>query len=45
MTREQMTAEDLERAARTNILVACEESQAVCKNFRELGFNAYSCDL
>lgn len=28
-----------------NILVACEESQTVCKAFRKLGFNAYSCDL
>ena len=28
-----------------NILVACEESQTVCAAFRELGFNAYSCDL
>ena len=28
-----------------NILVACEESQAVCKEFRRLGQNAYSCDL
>lgn len=28
-----------------NILVACEESQRVCISFRELGFNAYSCDL
>lgn len=28
-----------------NILIGCEESQAVCKAFRELGFNAYSCDL
>jgi len=27
------------------ILVACEESQAVCKAFRELGIEAYSCDL
>lgn len=27
------------------ILVACEESQAVCKAFRELGHEAYSCDL
>ena len=25
------------------ILVACEESQAVCKAFRELGHEAYSC--
>lgn len=28
-----------------NVLVACEESQAVCKEFRKLGHNAYSCDL
>lgn len=27
------------------VLVACEESQAVCKVFRELGHEAYSCDL
>ena len=28
-----------------NVLIACEESQAVCKAFRERGHNAYSCDL
>jgi hypothetical protein len=28
-----------------NVLVGCEESQAVCKAFRELGHNAFSCDL
>lgn len=28
-----------------NVLIACEESQAVCRAFRELGHNAYSCDL
>lgn len=28
-----------------NVLIACEESQTVCKAFREFGFNAYSCDL
>ena len=28
-----------------NVLVACEESQAVTKQFRALGHNAYSCDL
>ena len=28
-----------------NILIACEESQAICKAFREKGHNAYSCDL
>jgi len=27
------------------ILIGCEESQAVCKTFRELGHEAYSCDL
>lgn len=27
------------------ILVACEESQAVCKEFRRLGHEAYSCDI
>ena len=27
------------------ILIACEESQAVTKAFRELGFEAFSCDL
>lgn len=28
-----------------NILVGCEESQAVCKAFRARGFNAFSCDI
>ena len=28
-----------------NVLVACEESQVVCKAFLEKGFNAFSCDL
>ena len=27
------------------VLIACEESQAVCKAFRNLGVEAYSCDL
>lgn len=27
------------------VLIACEESQAVCKAFRELGHNAFSCDI
>lgn len=27
------------------ILIACEESQAVTKEFRALGHEAYSCDL
>lgn len=28
-----------------NVLIACEESQVVCKAFRDKGHNAYSCDL
>ena len=27
------------------VLVACEESQTVCKAFREVGHDAYSCDI
>ena len=27
------------------VLCACEESQAVCKEFRKLGHEAYSCDI
>jgi len=27
------------------ILIACEESQAVCKEFRKRGHEAYSCDI
>jgi len=29
----------------SKILIACEESQAVTKEFRALGFKAYSCDI
>lgn len=28
-----------------NVLIACEESQAECKAFRDLGHNAFSCDI
>lgn len=28
-----------------NVLIACEESQRVCTEFRKLGANAYSCDI
>lgn len=28
-----------------NVLIGCEESQAICKEFRALGHNAFSCDL
>lgn len=27
------------------VLVACEESQVVCKAFRALGHEAYCCDI
>ena len=27
------------------VLVACEESQRVCTAFRDLGHEAYSCDI
>ena len=27
------------------ILIACEESQTICKAFRKRGFEAYSCDI
>ena len=27
------------------VLIACEESQAECMAFRELGHEAYSCDI
>ena len=28
-----------------NVSIACEESQEVCKAFREKGHNAFSCDI
>jgi len=27
------------------VLIACECSQTVCKEFRKLGHEAYSCDI
>ena len=27
------------------VLIACEESQATCIEFRKLGHEAYSCDI
>jgi len=32
-------------AGEMRVLVACEESQAVCIEFRKLGHEAYSCDI
>lgn len=40
-----MTQVENNLAHNFNVLVACEESQRVCTEFRKLGFNAYSCDL
>lgn len=28
-----------------NVLIACEESQRICTEFRKRGFNAFSCDI
>ena len=28
-----------------DVIIGCEESQEICKAFRKLGHNAYSCDL
>lgn len=33
------------KGGKMNILIACEESQTICKEFRNLGMNAYSCDI
>lgn len=38
-----MTNEELK--SKIHVLVACEESQAVCCAFRALGFTAFSCDV
>jgi site-specific DNA-cytosine methylase len=35
----------MKQAHEIRVLIACEESQAVCKAFRELSFNAFSCDI
>jgi len=36
---------DVWRKKKLKILIACEESQEVCKAFRRLGHEAYSCDV
>ena len=35
----------MEKKPRMNVLIACEESQEVCKAFRAKGHRAFSCDL
>jgi len=36
---------DTEKGKKMKVLLACEESQIVCKEFRRLGHEAYSCDI
>lgn len=31
--------------SKNKVLIGCEESQEVCKAFREFGYEAYSCDI
>jgi len=31
--------------SKLKVLIACEESQVVCKAFREKGHDAFSCDI
>lgn len=45
MTTEAKDKTDNPRDNRKLVLIACEESQAVCKAFRARGCEAYSCDL
>ena len=35
----------MKRPQDINVLIGCEESQAVCIAFRDRGFNAFSCDI
>lgn len=35
----------MKRSYKMNVLIACEESQTVCKAFRAKGHRAFSCDL
>lgn len=42
---EEKTEDKLYRKERMKVLVACEESQRVCIEFRKRGHEAYSCDI
>ena len=44
-TANGLDTENSERVDSMKVLVACEESQTVCKAFRERGHEAYSCDI
>lgn len=35
----------MKRPEELNVLIACEESQAICTEMRKLGVKAYSCDI
>lgn len=41
----QISNNSTEKKPRMNVLIACEESQEVCKAFRAKGHRAFSCDL
>lgn len=41
---EKVTQEEIMKKA-IKVLIACEESQTICKAFRKQGFEAYSCDI
>jgi hypothetical protein len=44
MNKEPNGRAPVERTVRP-ILIGCEESQTICKAFRDAGYEAYSCDL
>lgn len=44
-TRTRAHTQQTYKMKKLNVLIACEESQAECTAFRELGHNAYSCDI
>ena len=41
----ERTRPGIKRAYKLNVLIACEESQAECLAFRDLGHRAFSCDI
>ena len=45
MVREMGGETQMSQKTTMKILIACEESQAVCKEFRKLGHEAFSCDI
>lgn len=45
MPGNNLSTNDIMEKRDLRILIACEESQVICKAFRDKGFIAYSCDL